>query len=106
MDEVIPSVPKSNVKMIGIFVAVAVIAAVAYWWIFVRKSKKESLADTSKEEEGITIYGSLGCPYTIKQMEKYPNHKFVDCTSGGCPDFVTAYPTTKYADGKIEVGFS
>ncbi len=108
MDEV---VPKSNVKMIGVFIAIAVVVAIAYWWIFVRKNKKESLLDTSsvlKEEDegGITIYGSLGCPYTIKQMEKYPNHKFVDCTSGGCPDFVTAYPTTKYADGKIEVGFS
>ena len=54
-----------------------------------------------------TIYGSLGCPYTVKQMEKYPNHKFVDCSvSGACPSFVTAYPTTKWTDGRTEVGFS
>jgi hypothetical protein len=39
-------------------------------------------------------------------MEKYPNHEFVDCTSTKCPEFVTAYPTTKMADGRIEVGFS
>lgn len=52
------------------------------------------------------IYGSMGCPYTVKQVEKYPDHEFVDCSGGKCPSFVTAYPTTKWPDGRIEVGFS
>ena len=58
-----------------------------------------------EEGNAPTIYGSMGCPYTVKQMEKYPKHTFVDCSSGGCPSFVTAYPTTKWPDGKMEVGF-
>lgn len=94
-------------RNIAIGVAI-VVGLIAIWWFFFRKpsvsggaKKKDSAAG-----EKVTIYGSLGCPYTVKQMEKYPNHEFVDCTSTKCPDFVTAYPTTKMADGRIEVGFS
>ena len=104
MDEV--TVPKSKKTMIAIFVAVAVIAAVAYWWFVFRKKKDDGKKKDDETQQQPTIYGSLGCPYTIKQMEKYPGHKFVDCTSDKCPDFVTAYPTTKFSDGRIEVGFS
>ena len=103
MDEV----PKSKAKLIGIFVAIAVIAAAAYWWFVIRKKKDDDgKKQKSSDEQPPTIYGSLGCPYTVKQMEKYPGHKFVDCTSEKCPEFVTAYPTTKFSDGRIEVGFS
>ncbi len=86
-------------------VVLLVIALVAAWYFFVYRKKKPSAADEKKGEK-VVIYGSIGCPYTVKQMEKYPDHEFVDCTSQTCPDFVTAYPTTKFPDGKIEVGFS
>lgn len=86
--------------------ALLVVALVAAWYFFVYRKKKQSGAPAEKKNEKVTIYGSLGCPYTVKQMDKYPDHEFVDCTSEKCPDFVTAYPTTKYPDGKIEVGFS
>lgn len=116
MDGVAPSLSSSsggsgkNKVMMGVLFFV-VVALVASWWFFVYKKRKNSVevdtsSSTSGGEEVPIIYGSLGCPYTIKQMEKYKNHKFVDCTSDKCPEFVTAYPTTKFSDGKIEVGFS
>jgi hypothetical protein len=94
-------------KMLVYVFAAAVLAVALWWWFVYRKKKTDSPSKTTGgSEEPPTIYGSLGCPYTVKQMEKYPGHKFVDCTSGSCPEFVTAYPTTKFADGRIEVGFS
>ncbi len=51
------------------------------------------------------IYGSMGCPHTVKLVERMgQDADFVDCSNGGCPDFVEAYPTTKFPDGKIKVG--
>ncbi len=105
MEETVQKTLGSKTTTIGI-VALLVIALVAAWYFFVYRKKKPVTASAEKKNEKATIYGSLGCPYTVKQMEKYPDHEFVDCTSEKCPDFVTAYPTTKYADGKIEVGFS
>lgn len=98
MDEI----QRPSPKIIGLVLLILVVAAAAYWWFVFRKKKEP----TKSKEDPPTIYGSLGCPYTIKQMEKYPGHTFVDCTSGKCPEFVTAYPTTKFSDGRIEVGFS
>ncbi len=93
-----------------IFGIIALLVAVAVWWFYFRKpsssDKKSNTASAAAKDDKIIIYGSLGCPYTVKQMEKFPNHEFVDCTSQKCPDFVTAYPTTKMPDGRIEVGFS
>jgi LPXTG-motif cell wall-anchored protein len=83
---------------------------IAIWWFFFKNKKSGGDAATASVKadsvEKPTIYGSLGCPYTVKQIEKYKDHEFVDCSSGGCPSFVTAYPTTKWPNGKIEVGFS
>ena len=84
--------------VIGIIVLFVVI-----WYFFKPKATvKESPAPAG---EG-TIYGVMTCPYTVKQVEKYPGYDFVDCTGGNCPEFVTAFPTTKHADGSIVVGFS
>lgn len=101
-------------KQLAIAVGVLV-TLIIIWWFFIRKKPAaggagtpSSAAESKKKNDSNrpTIYGSLGCPYTIKQMEKYPDHEFVDCTSGKCPSFVTAYPTTKWPDGKIDIGFS
>lgn len=89
---------------LGVIVAL-IISAVVLWWFF-NKKRTSKVEPAAASDELPIIYGSLGCPYTVKQMEKYPKHKFVDCTSEKCPEFVTAYPTTKFSDGKIEVGFS
>lgn len=99
---------RNQMMMIG---AVALVLLVTVWWFFFRNKKTTggevapAVAPTGASDKP-TIYGSLGCPYTVKQMEKYKDHDFVDCSSGGCPSFVTAYPTTKWPNGKIEIGFS
>lgn len=99
----------------NVYIGLAIlVVAIAIWWFYIRKTpvKKAGapaapvVAESSSSGKP-TIYGSLGCPYTIKQMEKYPDHTFVDCSvPGACPAFVTAYPTTKWPDGKVDVGFS
>ena len=51
-----------------------------------------------------TVYGSMNCGYTVKLRETIGPHDFVDCSKQQCPDFVEAYPTTKYPDGSVKVG--
>lgn len=61
----------------------------------------------SKSPGSKIIYGRMSCPYTVKQVDKYPDATFVDCsTPGSCPDFVKAFPTTQNEDGTITVGFN
>lgn len=91
--------------------ALVVLILVFFWWRSSSGKKTPGAGGDDKKSSGSgsgkpIIYGSMGCPYTVKQVEKYPDHEFVDCTSGKCPSFVTAYPTTKWPDGRIEVGFS
>jgi hypothetical protein len=97
--------------MMYIGAAIVVIVLAFLWWrSSSSKNNKDSSVDskTSSDQKNNKpiIYGSMGCPYTVKQVEKYPDHEFVDCTGGKCPSFVTAYPTTKWPDGRVEVGFS
>jgi hypothetical protein len=89
-----------------IMIGVGIVLALALIYFYFMKSKKPTSSDSSSSSSGPTIYGTMTCPYTVKQTEKYPDYKFVDCSTGKCPDFVTAFPTTKHSDGKIEVGFS
>lgn len=99
---------KKTMMYIGIAIVVLVIAY--FWWSKRNTSSGGGGEDKKKKNDSSSgkpiIYGSMGCPYTVKQVEKYPDHEFVDCTGGKCPSFVTAYPTTKWPDGRIEVGFS
>ncbi len=48
--------------------------------------------------EQLTIYGTSSCPWCNKQKEylkgKNIAYKFVDCSTGKCPELVTGYPTT------------
>ena len=94
--------------MLGL--GIVVIALFLYFFYFKKNTpvkKSDGDDDISKtKNDKCTIYGSMACPYTVKQREKYPDHEFVDCSGGGCPTFVTAFPTTKWSDGKIDVGFS
>lgn len=92
--------------MMYIGAVVLVLLVVLFWWRSSNKPAGETKGTEDKKSAKPIIYGSMGCPYTVKQVEKYPDHEFVDCTGGKCPSFVTAYPTTKWPDGRIEVGFS
>ena len=77
------------------------------YFVFYKKDGKPSSPDNKKQSgKNSTVYGVMTCPYTVKQVEKYPEYEFVDCSGGKCPDFVTAFPTTQHPDGKIEIGFS
>jgi hypothetical protein len=92
--------------MMYIGAAIVVVLLVLFWWRSSSKKPAAAGAEADKKSAKPIIYGSMGCPYTVKQVQKYPDHEFVDCTGGKCPSFVTAYPTTKWPDGRIEVGFS
>lgn len=91
--------------MIG--AGVLVVLIVLYFFFF---RKNGAGGGSKKKEDAVdsngTVYGTMTCPYTVKQREKYPDYKFVDCSAGKCPEFVSAFPTTKHLDGKVEVGFS
>lgn len=92
------------------YIGAAVVVLIILFFLWKKRGAGEKPSSSSGEgKKGASkpiIYGSMGCPYTVKQVEKYPDHEFVDCTGGKCPSFVTAYPTTKWPDGRIEVGFS
>lgn len=91
-----------NMYMIAGVILILIIA----YFVFFRKNGSTTTTTTPESDDGPTIYGTMTCPYTVKQTEKYPDYKFVDCSGGNCPSFVTAFPTTRHDDGKIEIGFS
>lgn len=59
-------------------------------------------------EKGWTIFGSMGCGWTRKQLEHMKKVKkpftFVDCDKGNCDD-VDAFPTIVDPNGEKHVGF-
>ena len=78
-------------------------------WIFM--SMNGSAAPGKKSKGGWTVYGTMGCGWTRKQLDvmkaKGIAHEFVDCSKkGACPEGVKAYPTIKHPDGKMTTGFS
>ena len=82
---------------------IGLIVAIALFYFVTRKAKKV----TSEAPKGAAgkIYGSMTCGYTVKQIEKYPEYTFIDCADGGCPSFVSAFPTTEHPDGSVVVGY-
>lgn len=66
-----------------------------------KKSKKSGAG-------GFTIYGTMGCGWTRKQLEYMKQSgkpfTFVDCDSDDC-DGITAFPTTVDPSGQQTVGF-
>jgi hypothetical protein len=93
-------------KNILLVVSLVVLIAVAFFFLKKKKSAPVSQAEPASEtKKNGTIYGSMGCQYTVKQIEKYPDFTFVDCTKDKCPDFVSAFPTTVYPDGSIVPGY-
>ena len=66
---------------------------------------------TYKGSKQYTIYGSMGCPWTVKSVKlaKKLGHAFdfVDCKKGKCPSFVNGFPTIRnHASGNIAPGFT
>lgn len=66
-------------------------------------------AGPTKMKGDWTVYGTMGCSWTRKQLEhmkkKGISHTFVDCDEeGACPG-MDAYPTMKSPNGEKVVGF-
>jgi hypothetical protein len=65
---------------------------------------------TPPDKGNIIVYGSKTCPWCVKQ-EKYLidnglPYTFVDCKQdGGCPDFVSGFPTL-LVDNVVKVGYN
>ncbi len=101
-----------------ILIGIAIVVILALLATFLSKKKKTAPSSSSDDvvvieqpEKTATvkssvIYGSMSCPYTVKQIEKYPEYTFIECTGGECPEFVSSFPTTVHPDGNIEVGFN
>jgi hypothetical protein len=62
----------------------------------------------SPQNMGYTIYGTMGCGWTRKQLEYMEKSgkpfTFVDCDKGECAG-MTAFPTTVDPSGKKTVGY-
>ena len=83
---------------------IGLVIAIALFYFVTRKAKKIT-SDEKPTGSGGKIYGSMTCGYTVKQTEKYPEYTFIDCASGDCPSFVSAFPTTEHPDGSVVVGY-
>ena len=64
---------------------------------------------TQDGEEGWTVYGTMGCGWTRKQLE-YMNkknipHTFIDCDKESCAG-MDAFPTLVDPNGKQLVGYN
>lgn len=63
----------------------------------------------TNEEEGLwTVFGSMGCGWTRKQLDHMKKagkpHKFVDCDKEDCKK-IEAFPTIVSPNGEEHVGF-
>lgn len=83
------------------WVAITIFVILFLLWI--------SKASSTSKYTGVMVYGSMGCPWTVKQIEylkgKGTAYEFVDCAGGKCPDFVGGFPTS-VVDGKTMVGYT
>ena len=72
------------------------------------KSSTEETAPEGGNSGEWTIYGSMGCGWTRKQLDymksKDKSFTFVDCDNGEC-DGVEGFPTMVHSSGERVVGF-
>lgn len=65
-------------------------------------------APASDSQEVWTVFGSMGCGWTRKQLDHMKKagkpHKFVDCDKEDCKQ-VEAFPTLVAPNGEKHVGF-
>lgn len=55
----------------------------------------------------IKVYGVMSCGWTKKQLEYLGGRAdFIDCSKGGCPEWVTGYPCLELPDGTRHTGFT
>jgi hypothetical protein len=89
---------------------VLIALAVIVFLLFSFKMVSFGDALTPPDKGNIIVYGSKTCPWCVKQ-EKYLidnglPYTFVDCKQdGGCPDFVSGFPTL-LVDNVVKVGYN
>jgi len=68
-----------------------------------------TVSATVSNGEEWTVYGTMGCGWTRKQLEYMEKNgkpfKFVDCEKEGCSG-MDAYPTILHPNGEKTVGYS
>lgn len=61
------------------------------------------------DKGNVIVYGSKTCPWCVKQEDYLKNkgipYEFVECSQGGCPDFVSGFPTIM-KDGQVLEGYT
>lgn len=76
-------------------------------YIFMKTGESRGI-QAAPGEKGWTIFGTMGCGWTRKQIEHMKKVKkpftFVDCDKGGC-DGVDAFPTIVDPSGEKHVGY-
>ena len=82
---------KSN----NVYLCAAVAACIIYFVVLNYTNKNKKPSNSSGKHK---VYGSMECPYTVKQLEyldkKNVGYDFVDCDTMGCPAEINGYPTT------------
>lgn len=91
-----------NKLLIVLGILIAIVAV-----LYLRKPK--TLVMDQSARGVLTIFGSMGCGWTKKQLDHCEKKKipymFVDCDSEKCPGYVKGFPTMKTAEGDIIEGF-
>jgi hypothetical protein len=77
--------------------------------IYILTQTGKHSASVSTNGEAWTIYGTMGCGWTRKQLEYMEKNgkpfKFVDCEKEGCSG-MDAFPTILHPSGEKTVGYS
>ena len=77
-------------------------------YLLTQTGKPRVVATASNGEEW-TIYGTMGCGWTRKQLEYMKNqnipHTFIDCDEESCAG-MDAFPTLVNPNGKQIVGYN
>ncbi len=102
-------------RTVRTFAIIAVLVIVA---LLLSSRSKPSTQDTqflqmdqmpqmAQVSDKIKVYGSMGCGWTTKQLNYLKDRAdFIDCDKGGCPAFVSGFPTLEEPNGKITVGYN
>ena len=84
-----------------------VLVAIAIFVVF--RLMKVSAAVTVSNGSAWTVYGTMGCGWTRKQLDYMKKngkpHRFVDCEKEGCSG-MEAFPTLVSPNGEKIVGYS
>ena len=91
---------------------ITLMALNAYMFLNMEKKNAFRVTETAQVKTGVegewTIYGTMGCGWTRKQLDYFKQSgkpfTFVDCDKGECAG-VEAFPTTVDPSGERTVGF-